>query len=431
MQAEARQHGPALKNAGNTAILALPTMAQTRSVPPIYLDWAATAPPDAEILEEVSEIALRFYGNPSSLHRAGREAEKLLGEARARLAAVLGVQDREVVFTSGGTEANNLVLFSLLRGGPSRGKGRRVVAGAIEHASVHEPLKALEAFGCPVVRLPAAADTGRVDPRAVERELGAAEGPPALVALMRVNNETGAIQPLEETAAAVRGCERQTGRKIHLHTDAVQALGKVPFRPAELGVDSAAFSAHKIGGPRGIGALYLSRESRLQPLYTGGGQEGGIRPGTENLPAIWGFVLAAEKRLRQQEEETRRARRIMDYLVTEIGRMEPAVLIPRRRAEEPLVCSPFILCVSFPPIPGEVMVRVLEERGVLVSTGSACSSRKKDRFRVAEAMGLPRPVALSTVRVSLGHATRPEEAERLVEALREELPALLRVARRG
>ena len=276
-------------------------------------------------------------------------------------------------------------------------------------------------------RLPVGPDTGRVDPRALEEALRGA--PPAMVALMRVNNETGAIQPLEQAAAAVRAAGRESGRKIHLHTDAVQALGKIPFRPAELGVDSAAFSAHKIGGPRGVGALYLAGGSRLRPLYVGGGQEGGMRPGTENLPAIWGFVLAAEKRLRQAEEEGRRARGIMDWLTAELARLEPAVLVPRRRAEEPQSFSPWILFASFPPIPGEVLVRVLEGRGVLVSTGSACSSRRKDRFRVAEAMGLPRQVALSTVRISLGYGTRPEEAERLVEALREELPGLLKVAR--
>ncbi len=412
-------------------------MTGTHGASPIYLDWAATAPPDADILEQVNEVARRFYGNPSSLHRAGREAEKALGEARERLAALLGVKDREVIFTSGGTEANNLVIFSLLAKTPAMrasapraapAAGRRIVASAIEHASVHEPLKTMEALGYPVVRIrPEAA--GLIDPQAVERELEAAPAAPALVAVMQVNNETGAIQPVADIARVVRAGERRSGRKIHLHTDAVQALGKVPFRPAELGVDSAALSAHKIGGPRGVGALYLSPGSRLQPLYCGGGQEMGYRPGTENLPAVWGFVLAAEKRLQRLEEEARRAGEIMDYLLAEIARLEPAMLIPSIRARDRRRFSPYILCASFPPIPGEVLVRVLEERGVLISTGSACSSRRKDRFRVAEAMELPPRIALSTVRISLGYGSRPEDAERLVEALRAELPGLLRIAR--
>jgi cysteine desulfurase len=421
--------GGSLDAVGDSQYLLLIFMSSNRDTSPVssvssvYLDWAATAPPDAGILEQVSEVALKLYGNPSSPHRAGREAETRLNEARERLAALLGVQGREVIFTSGGSEANNMVLFSLLHRRP----GKRVLAGGLEHASIHEPLRTLNRLGYPVTLL-RAGGSGRIEPEQVQREL---DEQTALVTLMRVNNETGAIQPVDGVAGILRSFSRDTGRKVHLHTDAVQALGKIPFRPAELGADSASMSAHKLGGPRGVGALYLARDSRLQFLYAGGGQEMGHRPGTENLPGIWGFVLAAENRLRNLERETARARAMMDYLVCEIARIGPAVLLPPARAEDPAGFSPFILSVAFPPIPGEVLVRVLEGRNILISTGSACSSRRKDRFRVAEAMGIAAEVALSTVRISLGYGTRTEEVERLVQALNEEVPGLLKVARQG
>jgi len=274
--------------------------------------------------------------------------------------------------------------------------------------------------------VPAEAD-GRVDPR---RIAGAVDGHTVLVALMLVNNETGAIQPVAETARAIARSAGGTGRAVHLHCDAVQAFGKLPVLPRELGVDSLSLSAHKIGGPRGTGALYLKRSFRRQFLYAGGEQEAGRRPGTENLPGIHGLARSAEKAHRRLAENLERTRNLTAELIESLDTLEGAVVIPSSRRAEPDRYSPFILNLAFPPVPGEVLVRVLEEEGYLISTGSACSSRRKNRFRVHENMGVPAGVAFSSVRLSFGPLTRGEDLHGVVTALRRRLPELRRASAR-
>ena len=249
----------------------------------IYLDWAASAPPEPEAIEAVREVSLALFANPSSPHGAGREAGERLEQMRGRFARTLGVDPREIVFTSGGTESNSSLLLSLLDrhrlGGVQRQKAR-IVTTAIEHASVYEQAKSLHGHGiaCTVV---APRPDGIVDPQAIADAL---DEDTLLVSVMLVNNETGAMQNLAEISRAVRDFSAKRGRKILLHTDAVQALGKIPFSLRELGVDAASFSGHKIGGVRGIGALYLRGGTAAGFLAAGGGQEAGRRPGTENLP---------------------------------------------------------------------------------------------------------------------------------------------------
>jgi cysteine desulfurase len=401
----------------------------------VYLDWAATAPPDPEILDSVTAAAMDYFANPSAIHRAGRRAESLLEHDRRRLAEILGCRSEEVVFTSGGTESNNLVLSSVLQpsvvgssGGKAQaatGRGRRkIVVSGLEHASVYNPAVALRRFGFEVTIVPADAD-GRVDP---ERITSSVDEQTSLVALMLVNNETGAIQPVAEVGRALDEHRRRSGRRVHLHCDAVQAFGKIPVAPVELGVDSLSLSAHKIGGPRGVGALFLGHTSPAEPLYLGGDQEGGRRPGTENLPGIHGLVLAAERAHRQLEENLVRAGTLMTRLVRGLEALGVAVLVPTSREANNVLFSPYIVNVAFPPVPGEVLVRVLEEEGFLVSTGSACSSRKKNRFRVHENMGVAGEIAFSSIRISLGSTVRPEDLDGLVDALKRRLPQLLKVA---
>jgi len=381
---------------------------------PVYLDWAASARPDPQVLEGCDRVAREFFANPSSPHEAGQRAAALLADCRRRLARTLACAPEEVVFTSGGSEANNMVLFSLLL----RRRDRRVVLSGLEHDSLHLAAGRLAALGGEAAVVPARAD-GRVD---AERVLAAVDERTVLVALMLVNNETGALQPVAEVAA---GLARRARRTL-LHTDAVQAFGKLPFRPAALGVDSAALSAHKIGGPRGAGALYLRRGSVPEFLYAGGGQEGGRRPGTENLAAIHGLAQAAELAIGELERNLERARGLCAALLTGLRAIPGCRLLPDGRGaslpEE--LFSPYIVSAAFPPVPGEVLVRVLGSEGFLLSTGAACSSRKPERTRVLEAMGVPRGVAACTVRISLGPSTRPEELERLLEALRRRLPGL-------
>ena len=385
----------------------------------IYLDWAATAPPDPEIQTQVQRIARELYANPSALHSLGREAEKALSDCRHRMADLLGCQPGELLFTSGATEANNMVLFSLLH----KKQDRRILIGGVEHASIYEPSQTLKRMGFDVV--PVAADnTGMIDP---ERIRGALDERTAAVAVMLVNNETGRIQPIREIAGILREYRERSGKKILLHTDAVQALGKIPFNPRQLDIDSAALSAHKIGGPRGAGALYV-RQGRIQQfLFSGGGQEYGHRPGTENLPGIYGFVLAAEKALGAIEENHRQASAAMETLLGELEDMHDASVIPTGRPTgEAGEYSPYILNLSIPPLPGEVLVRVLEEEGFIVSTGSACSSKKKDRFRVLENMGVSRRSAFSAIRVSTGPGIGPAQLSALAAAIRRRVPELLK-----
>ena len=385
----------------------------------IYLDWAATAPPDPEIQEQVRRIAQQFYANPSALHSLGREAEKTLSDCRRRMAGLLGCQPGELLFTSGATEANNMILFSQLQ----KKQDRRILIGGIEHASVYEPAQTLKRLGFQVVEVPAD-NTGRIDPGRIRAAL---DERTVAVAVMLVNNETGRIQPIREIAEVIRDYQKQNGKKILLHTDAVQALGKIPFNPRLLDVDSASLSAHKIGGPRGAGALYV-RQGRIQRfLFSGGGQEYGMRPGTENLPGIYGFLLAAEKAVGAIEENHLQAHTAMQTLLGELERLSEVSVIPAgRSAAGSGEYSPYILNISIPPLPGEVLVRVLEEEGFIVSTGSACSSRKKDRFRVLENMGVSRREAFSALRVSTGPGVGSAELSALAAAIRRRVAELMK-----
>ncbi len=381
-----------------------------------YLDWAATARPEADILEGAAGIAAEYYANPSSPHAAGRRAAQLLADCRRRLAGCLGCAPEELVFTSGGTEANNLVLFSLLLR-PGR---QRVVLSGLEHDSLFQAARRLQNLGGQAALVPAGPD-GRVDPA---RVLGAVDPGTALVALMLVNNETGALQPVAEVARGLAELARSGGRRALLHTDAVQAFGKVPFRPAELGVDSAALSAHKIGGPRGVGALYVRRPGPREFLNAGGGQEAGRRPGTENLAGAWALAEAGQRAVGALEERLPRARTLMGGLLAGLRTIPSCRILPEARPRQEEFFSPYVLAAAFPPIPGEVLVRVMEEEGFLISTGAACSSRKKERTRVLEAGGVPPELAASSVRISIGPATSEAELQGLLEALRRRLPGL-------
>lgn len=385
----------------------------------IYLDWAATAPPDPEILRQVQQTAKSIYANPSAVHGPGREAEKHLGDCRQRLAALLGCNPCEVAFTSGATESNNMFLFSLLH----KKQDRRILISGIEHPSIYEPALSLRRLGFEVAQV-AADSTGRIDPG---RIISALDERTIAVAVMLVNNETGRVQPIGEIGEALRDYQKRSGKKILLHTDAVQALGKIPFNPHHLGVDSASLSAHKIGGPRGAGALFVRQGRMQQFLFSGGGQEQGMRPGTENLPGIYGFVLAAEKALGRLEDNHSRARAAMETLIGELEGVPDVAVIPALRLSSGAAdYSPYIINLSIPPVPGEVLVRVLEEEGFIVSTGSACSSKKKDRFRVLENMGVPRRQASSALRVSTGPGVGSAELKALAGALRRRVPKLLK-----
>jgi cysteine desulfurase len=374
-----------------------------------YLDWAATAPPDRDALEYGLETAVNLYGNPSSLHSPGKEAANLLARCRKRLAELLGCGPQQLIFTSGGSESNSLVFSRLLTNPGKQG----MLVSAIEHPSVWESARAFERLGYPLTVLRCEND-GRVDPLAALEQLGPETG---LISLMLVNNETGSIQDPAALAEAVRNARR--GRKMpHLHTDAVQALGKIPLDLSELGVDSASFSGHKIGAPRGIGLLYLRRPA--EPFFRGGRQEGGMRPGTENLPAIAALTRVMEKRIAELDVNLKRAKDLKAVLVEGLRKSPGALILPE--GGDPLneAHSPYILKCAFTPIPGEILQRVLNDRGFAVSTGSACSSSRGKTNRVLKAMGTRVERAESSIRISWGPSTTKDEIEAFLATVKDE-----------
>lgn len=369
----------------------------------VYLDWAATTPPDPDILAEALDVSLRAYGNPSSVHAAGKEAAGILAEARARCANALGVKPETIVFTSGGSEADQFPLLSLLQR-PVRGT---IAVSAVEHPAILEQAKMLEPLGWKTLKIPVDRD-GFVT---VESVLGTIRDDTALVAVMAVNNETGAIQNVGDIAAALK--ERAAGKKKpHFHVDAVQAAGKIPLALAGFGIDSAAISAHKLKGPRGIGLLYL--DHRVEPFVRGGGQEGGLRPGTENLAGAWALSRVLEKGVAGISGS--RAAETMATLIDALTALDGVSVIPESRVPLDPRFSPYVAQFSNRSIPGEVLVRALSDRGVFISTGSACSSRKKTR-PVLEAMHVSPDAQRNAFRVSIGPDTGKADVDALVGAL--------------
>jgi len=349
---------------------------------PTYLDFNATAPARPEVIEAVAE-AMRAGGNASSVHAAGRAARARVEQARRRVAALVGADPRGVVFTGSGTEANNQAL---------RRAGRpRLLVGAIEHESVLQARADAE-------RVPVGGD-GRIDLAALERML-AEDDRPALVAIMAANNETGIVQPVAEAARLAHA------RGALVHCDAVQAAGKIPVDMAALGADFLALSAHKIGGPQGVGALISRDPNLLSRLVHGGGQESGLRAGTENVPGICGFGVAAESAFAGLDGFAALAR-LRDGMEARMRAEANEVVVIG--ADVPRL--PNTAKVATPGLAADVQVMGLDLAGVAISAGSACSAGRVEMPYVLQAMGVPEGIALSAVRVSLGWTTTPDDID--------------------
>jgi cysteine desulfurase len=352
-----------------------------------YLDWNATAPLRPEVAAAMAE-ALERCGNPSSVHRFGRDARRALEAARSQVAALVGGSPAEVVFTSGGTEANHLAL----RGFP----GRRVLVSAIEHDSVRHAVP--EAAMVPATR------QGVVDLDALERMLGADQRP-ALVSIMLANNETGVVQSISEAARLARA------HGALLHCDAVQAAGKLPVDRARFGADLLTMSAHKLGGPQGVGALVVAPELPLVAQQTSGGQERGRRAGTENVAGIIGFGVAcvvAAARLSDNDGVAA----LRDQAQRRLLAMAPDATV--YGAEVPRL--PNTLAIAMPGVAAATQVMALDLAGVMVSAGAACSSGKVRRSHVLDAMGVPAAEAECAIRISLGWSTSEADIDQLVAA---------------
>lgn len=372
-----------------------------------YLDNSATTRPCREAVDRMMDMLAENYGNPSSLHRRGLQAQLAIEQARETVARAMGAEKKEIVFTSGGTEANNLAILGAAQ---SRCRlGRKLITTAIEHPSVLEPVKRLEDEGWEVVRL-APDSVGRFSTQALANAL---DDSTVLVSLMLVNNETGAIQPLEEAARIIR----RSGAPALLHCDAVQAFGKLPFHVKKAGVDLMTVSAHKIHGPKGVGALYVRDGVRILPRCFGGGQERGLRPGTESTPLIAGFGGAVDA-LPDPAQQMPAMRALWQYARELLEKTDGVVV---NSTEEGL---PYILNISCLGIRSEVMLHHLSAGGVSVSSGSACAKGQKSH--VLTAMGLDRRRVDSALRISFSRDTTKEEICLLASLLESGAKRLIR-----
>lgn len=384
----------------------------------IYLDNSATTRVRPEAAEAVRRAMEEEFGNPSSAHGLGLRAERAVREAREAVARGLGVDPDEVVFTSGGTEANNLAILGAARA--LRRRGGHVITTRVEHPSVLRACEVLEEEGFRVTRL-GVDRAGRIDAGALEQALDAET---ILVSVMHVNNEVGAVQPLDEVAA-VLARRRRDGLPLW-HVDAVQSFARLPLAPRRLGIDLVTLSAHKIHGPKGCGALYARRGVLLKPLLVGGGQEGGRRSGTENVPGIAGFGVAARLALAEREEAAGRMARLRGRLVEGI-----LAAVPWARLNGPGGDgAPHIASIAFPGVRGEVLIHALEERGVYASTGAACAARRAQPSHVLAAMGLAPEEIEGTIRFSLSPFTTAEEVEAAIGAVAEAAAELRGFVRR-
>jgi cysteine desulfurase len=373
-----------------------------------YFDWAATAPPPAGLCGAKTPFE-EFFGNPSSRHAEGRTAREALDNARRHCADVLGTEPNSVYFTSGASESNAIVLFSMLYG-QAEGIREALLTNPAEHPSITKNGETLAKFGVPVHHT-GLADFGGPSPSLLEKALKRRTDT-TMIALMYVNNETGAVSDLPALVETARTMQR---KPLHIHSDMTQATGKIPFVLRDLDIDSAAFSAHKIGGPRGIGILYLRKP--IQVVYRGGGQESGIRPGTENTAAAVYFAEALRSRSDAAAGDYRKAVKNMSRLIQSLRSINRCTIIPDCRLDEDTRFSPYILQAAFSGVPGEVMARALDDAGFAVSTGSACSTASKKRPAL-NAMGIDDALASASIRISTGWDTKPDDTDALLDALR-------------
>ncbi|WP_419179834.1 cysteine desulfurase family protein [Polycladomyces zharkentensis] len=379
-----------------------------------YLDNSATTRTDDQVVRVMVEVMNNIYGNPASLHGLGAKAERLVTQAREATARTLGVSPGEIVFTSGGTEGNNTAIKGVAF--QYRDRGRHLITTRVEHPSVYGVCKQLEEWGWRVTYLPVDA-YGRVRPEDVETAI---TDETVLVSVMHVNNEVGTIQPIAEIGALLK-----RHPKVLFHVDAVQSFGKMEVRPKEWGVDLMTLSGHKFHGPKGVGCLYVREGVSLAPLLTGGGQEGGLRSGTHNVPGIAGFAKAALLAKERQPEAVRRWSRWKADLIEQVMSRVEGVRVNGDPSHEG--GAPHIVSFSFPGLRSEVIVHALEEENVFVSSKSACSSKGEKPSRILLAMGLDPTAAVGSIRISMGYHTTEEEVERCARALCQVIPRLQKI----
>lgn len=370
----------------------------------VYLDHAATTPVRPEVLEAMLPyLGVEAFGNPSSAHRVGRAARAGVEEAKRRVAEALHVEPNQVIFTSGGTEADNLAIIGSALAAKDHGGHFRVAVSATEHKAVLAAAHAVKHLGGDEIILPVDSD-GLVDERAVEDALRRGV---AIVSVMWVNNEVGTVQPIAKLAARCR----EAG--VAFHSDAVQAFGKVPVDLAEVPVTFLTISGHKIGAPKGIGALIVRDRHALEAIIHGGGQQFGIRPGTENVPGIVALGRAAELAAKEQATTAARVAKLRDELEARFLAVVPDAVVNGRNAPR----APQTVSFSIPGADGEALLMHLDLAGIACSGGSACSTGSVDPSHVLTAMGIARDMGSAALRFSLGRESTTEDVDALIEAM--------------
>ncbi len=377
----------------------------------IYLDHAATTPVREEVLEAMLPFLKSTFGNPSSLHAFGRESRQALDEARAKVASFLGALPEEIIFTSGGTEANNLAIQGAARFGDS--KRCHLITSAVEHHAVLDTVKYLGENGFEATVLPVN-QYGMVDPDDLNKAI---TDQTLLVSIMTANNEVGTIQPIEELGCICRE------KGVYFHTDAVQAIGHIPIDLQALPVDMLSLSAHKFNGPKGVGALYVRKKTGLKQLVFGGGQERKLRPGTENLPGIIGLSRAIELACENMEDKKQKLIFLRDRLIAKLLEVEDVLL-----NGHPTQRLPGNVNISTLYVEGESLLLSLDLKGIAASSGSACTSGALEPSHVLMALGLDHQTAHGSLRLSLGESNTEEQVDYVVDVYKETVEKLRKMS---
>lgn len=382
----------------------------------IYFDNSATTVVSEGVKDIVVKTMTEDYGNPSSMHMAGVEAEEYIKTARKQIASIMKVDDKEIFFTSGGTEGNNLAIIGSAMA--MRREGNRVITSSVEHASVSNPMKYLEEQGFEVIYLPVD-KWGCVNIEALKE---AVNDDTILVSIMAVNNEVGAIQPVEEIGNIVKA----TNPKTLFHVDAIQAFGKMEVKPKKWKADMVTVSGHKIHGPKGSGFIYIKNKTKIKPMILGGGQQMAMRSGTENVPGIAGIGQASQEAYDNLKSNVEAMTKVKDLLIDKLEVIEGVTVNSRKGSNG----APHIVSASFAGVRSEVLLHSLEDVGVYISAGSACSSNKPAISSTLKAMKIDKALLESTIRFSFCAENTVEEVEYTVGKLNELLPMLRRYVRK-
>lgn len=380
-----------------------------------YFDNSATT----RVLDSVKDIVVKTmtedYGNPAAKHRKGMEAEQYIREARKIIADSMKVQEKEILFTSGGSESNNMALIGTAWANQRAGK--HIISTAIEHPSVYNPLGVLEELGFEVTILPVDHD-GHISLKELEEAI---RPDTILVSTMYVNNEVGAVEPVEEISRVIKA----KNPSALYHVDAIQAYGKYVIRPKKQGIDLLSVSSHKIHGPKGVGFLYIRSGVKIKPLIYGGGQQAGMRSGTENVPGVAGFGAAVKEMYTDHAEKVQKLIGLKDYMTDRLGEIEGTVINSKKGEAS----APQIVSVSFEGVRSEVLLHALEDKGIYVSSGSACSSNHPGISGTLKGIGVAQKLLDSTIRISFSIFNTKEEVDYTIDVLKELVPVLRRYQR--